>query len=262
MRFCKRSGEAIATSRGRHGSSSDATSTATRSSRTMREVQLREPDAGPAARQDRRQHRAGRGDRRTPRRSTRPSATSTTITGQKPVVTKAKKSIANFKLRAGMPIGVMVTLRGERMWDFLDAVNVALPRVRDFQGVPDRSFDGRGNYTLGLREQLCSRDRLRQDRQAPRPGGHDRDHRAQRRRGARLLQLLGMPFRQPEARYGARETMAKKSLIVKSTANAEAQGRRRYNRCQVCGRPRGYMRKFGLCRICFRDARCSASCPA
>jgi len=77
------------------------------------------------------------------------------ITGQRPVVTKAKKSIASFKLRQGMPIGVMVTLRGDRMFEFLDRlVNIALPRVRDFRGVPTRSFDGRGNYTLGLRDQL------------------------------------------------------------------------------------------------------------
>jgi len=77
------------------------------------------------------------------------------ITGQKPVVTKAKKAIANFKLRAGLPIGAMVTLRGDRMYEFFDRlVNVALPRVRDFKGLSDRSFDGRGNYSLGLREQI------------------------------------------------------------------------------------------------------------
>jgi len=77
------------------------------------------------------------------------------ISGQRPVVTKAKKAIANFKLREGIPIGAMVTLRGERMYEFLDRlVNVALPRVRDFKGVPDRAFDGRGNYSLGLREQV------------------------------------------------------------------------------------------------------------
>jgi large subunit ribosomal protein L5 len=77
------------------------------------------------------------------------------ITGQKPVVTRSKKAIANFKLRENMPIGAMVTLRGERMYEFLDRLlNVTLPRVRDFKGVPDRSFDGRGNYSLGLREQV------------------------------------------------------------------------------------------------------------
>jgi large subunit ribosomal protein L5 len=77
------------------------------------------------------------------------------ITGQKPVVTHARKAIANFKLRAGMAIGCMVTLRGDRMYEFFDRlVNVALPRVRDFKGVSDRSFDGRGNYALGVREQI------------------------------------------------------------------------------------------------------------
>lgn len=79
----------------------------------------------------------------------------TAITGQKPVITKARKSIAGFKLRAGMPIGCMVTLRKQRMYEFLDRlVNVALPRVRDFKGVSPKAFDGRGNYALGLREQI------------------------------------------------------------------------------------------------------------
>jgi large subunit ribosomal protein L5 len=77
------------------------------------------------------------------------------ITGQKPVITKARKSIAAFKVREGMPIGVMVTLRGDRMYEFFDRlVNIALPRVRDFRGVPTKSFDGRGNFTLGVRDQL------------------------------------------------------------------------------------------------------------
>ncbi len=79
----------------------------------------------------------------------------TQLTGQKPVITRAKKSIANFKLREGMAIGCKVTLRGERMYDFLDKViSIALPRVRDFQGVSPKAFDGRGNYTLGVKEQL------------------------------------------------------------------------------------------------------------
>ena len=79
----------------------------------------------------------------------------TLIAGQKPVITKAKKSIAGFKLREGMPIGCKVTLRGERMYEFLDKlVNISLPRVRDFRGVSNNSFDGRGNYTLGVKEQL------------------------------------------------------------------------------------------------------------
>ncbi len=83
----------------------------------------------------------------------------TTITGQKPVITKAKKSIASFKLREGMSIGTMVTLRSERMYDFLDRlIHLALPRIRDFRGISRRSFDGRGNYSLGLREQIVFPD--------------------------------------------------------------------------------------------------------
>ncbi len=79
----------------------------------------------------------------------------TAITGQKPVVTRARKSVANFKLREGMGVGCRVTLRGERMWEFLDRlINIALPRIRDFKGVNPRSFDGRGNYTLGIKEQI------------------------------------------------------------------------------------------------------------
>ena len=79
----------------------------------------------------------------------------TTITGQKAIVTKAKKSVANFKLREGMPIGAKVTLRGDRMWEFVDRLfNVALPRVRDFRGINPNAFDGRGNYALGIKEQL------------------------------------------------------------------------------------------------------------
>ena len=80
----------------------------------------------------------------------------TAITGQKPIVTKAKRSIAQFRVRTGNSIGAKVTLRGERMWDFLDRLTtLALPRIRDFRGIPDKSFDGRGNYSLGLREQLA-----------------------------------------------------------------------------------------------------------
>ncbi|MBM3724595.1 MAG: 50S ribosomal protein L5 [Acidobacteria bacterium] len=120
------------------------------------------------------------------------------IAGQKPVVTKAKKSIAAFKLREGMPIGCMVTLRGDRMFEFLDRlINVALPRVRDFRGVSPKAFDGRGNYTLGLKDQLifpeidynkvektkgmniCITTSAKSDKE-----------------GHALLRLMGMPFRQ------------------------------------------------------------------
>jgi large subunit ribosomal protein L5 len=119
------------------------------------------------------------------------------ITGQKPVITRAKKSISAFKLRAGMPIGVMVTLRGERMYEFVDRlISVALPRVRDFQGVSPNSFDGRGNYSLGLREQLIfpeieydKIDKLR-GLQVTIATTARNDEEARR-----LLQLMGMPFR-------------------------------------------------------------------
>jgi large subunit ribosomal protein L5 len=119
------------------------------------------------------------------------------ITGQKPVITKAKKSIASFKLRQGMPIGVVVTLRGDRMYEFLDRlVSVALPRVRDFRGVSPKAFDGRGNYTIGIREQLIfpeidfnKVDKLRgMNISIVTTARNDEQARA-------LLKGLGMPFR-------------------------------------------------------------------
>lgn len=121
----------------------------------------------------------------------------TSIAGQKAVVTRAKKSISNFKLREGMPIGCRVTLRGERMYQFFDRlVNIALPRVRDFRGVPTKSFDGRGNYTLGLKDQLIfpeidygKIDKARgMNVSIITTAGHD-DH------ARELLKQLGMPFR-------------------------------------------------------------------
>ena len=120
----------------------------------------------------------------------------TAITGQKPVITNAKKSVANFKLREGMPVGVKVTLRGDRMWEFLDRLfNVALPRVRDFRGISADAFDGRGNYALGLKEQLIfpeisydQIDKVRgMDVVSCTPAKADDDARA-------LLSLLGAPF--------------------------------------------------------------------
>jgi len=118
------------------------------------------------------------------------------ITGQRPVVTRARRSIAGFKLRAGRAIGVKVTLRGERMWAFLDRLcNVALPRQRDFRGVPE-SFDGRGNYTLGLREQLVFPE-INYD-QIDKIRGLEISIVTSARtdeEGRRLLELLGMPFR-------------------------------------------------------------------
>jgi large subunit ribosomal protein L5 len=120
------------------------------------------------------------------------------ITGQKPSIRRARKSIANFKIRAGQPIGCMVTLRGEKMWEFFDRlVNVSLPRVRDFKGVSSKAFDGRGNYSLGIREQIIFPD-----------VDYDKVERitginvtvcttaANDAEGRSLLSQLGMPFRQ------------------------------------------------------------------
>jgi large subunit ribosomal protein L5 len=119
------------------------------------------------------------------------------ITGQKPVTRRAKKSIAAFKVRKGMPIGTMVTLRGERMWEFLDRlVSIALPRVRDFKGVSPRGFDGRGNYTLGLRDQLLfpEVDYMKVDK--ARGMNVSLVTTAKTDQEARkLLQFIGMPFR-------------------------------------------------------------------
>lgn len=121
----------------------------------------------------------------------------TIITGQKPVVTKSKKSIANFKLREGMSIGCKVTLRGEKMYDFLDKlVSVSLPRVRDFRGISNKSFDGRGNYTLGIKEQLIfpeivydQVDQIRgMDIVIVTTAKTDEEARS-------FLQLMGMPFK-------------------------------------------------------------------
>ena len=120
------------------------------------------------------------------------------ITGQKPVTTRAKKSIAQFKVRKGMPIGAMVTLRGERMWEFLDRlISVALPRVRDFRGVSSKGFDGRGNYTLGLRDQLLfpEIDYLKVDKARGMNISFVTTAKTNEE-ARRLLQLMGMPFRQ------------------------------------------------------------------
>lgn len=120
-----------------------------------------------------------------------------TIAGQKPVVTRAKKAIAGFKIRQGMPVGIMVTLRGDRMYAFLDRfINLALPRIRDFRGISPKSFDGRGNYTLGVREQLIfpeveydSIDQIRgMDISIITTANTDEEGRA-------LLKAFGMPFR-------------------------------------------------------------------
>ena len=119
------------------------------------------------------------------------------ITGQRPVTTRAKKSVAQFKLRKGMPIGAMVTLRGERMYEFFDRlVSIALPRVRDFRGVSPRGFDGRGNYTMGLKDQLIfiEIDYMKVDRERGMNVSVVTTARTDEE-ARRLLQLMGMPLR-------------------------------------------------------------------
>ena len=169
----------------------------------------------------------------------------TAITGQKPIITKARKSIATFKLREGRAIGVKVTLRGDRMWNFLDRLcNIALPRIRDFRGVSPEAFDGRGNYTLGLREQLAWPE-IQYDK-------------IDKLRGMEVS-IVTTARTDEEGRrcwswsacLSGASAMAKKSLIHK-------ESRRKYptrvrNRCRICGRPRGFIRRFQMCRICFRE---------
>jgi len=119
------------------------------------------------------------------------------ISGQKPVITKSKKSISSFKLRSGMSIGAKVTLRGDRMWDFVDRlITLAIPRIRDFKGIPSRSFDGRGNFSMGIREQIIfpeinydKIDRIRGMNVTIETTARTDEE------GRELLSLLGMPFR-------------------------------------------------------------------
>ena len=171
----------------------------------------------------------------------------TAITGQKPQVTKARKSIAQFKLREGMPIGAHVTLRGDRMWEFLDRLlTLALPRIRDFRGLSPRQFDGRGNYTFGLTEQAMFHE-IDQDK-VDRSRGMDITIVTTAKNddeGRALLTRLGFPLtrRTDMAKTGLRNKAAKKPKFAV----------RGYTRCQRCGRPRSVYKKFGLCRICLRE---------
>jgi len=199
------------------------------------------------------------------------------IAGQKPAITRARNSIAQFKLREGMPIGAKVTLRGARMWEFLDRLTaVALPRIRDFRGLNPDGFDGRGNYNLGLREQTIfpeidydKIDRVRglnvtittsaeTDAEARamlghlgmpfRAEGYSAEERATRRR--KKMRKFGRG-RKREIRE-APEPVAKTSLRVKASRPTKYQTQA-YSRCHRCGRSRAVFRKFGLCRICLRD---------
>ena len=165
------------------------------------------------------------------------------ITGQRPVVTKAKKSIAAFKLREGVNVGCKVTLRSDKMYDFAYKLfNVALPRVRDFRGVSGNSFDGRGNYSMGIKEQLIfpeieydKVDKLR---------GMDIIFVTTAETDEESKELLKLRRKI--------KTMAKKSMKVKQ-ARPQKYTTREYNRCKLCGRPHSYIRKYGICRVCFRE---------
>ena len=180
----------------------------------------------------------------------------TTICGQKAVATYSKKDIANFKLRKKMPIGVMVTLRRERMYEFLEKlVRVALPRIRDFKGIESK-FDGRGNYTLGIQEQIIF----------PEINIDTVDRESMKAREVKRAKLV--------ARY-AEKRAALKKIIATSEDPAEAYEAARklqeipknanpirlHNRCKITGRPKGYMRQFGLSRIQFREMASSGLIP-
>ena len=180
------------------------------------------------------------------------------ITGQKAVVCKAKKSVANFKLREGMPIGCKVTLRGDKMYEFADRlINLALPRVRDFRGVNPNAFDGRGNYALGIKEQLIFPE-IEYD-QVDKVRGMDvifvtTAHTDEEAR--ELLTLFGMPY----AKYLGGFLMAKKAMKVKQQRKQKFSSRE-YSRCKICGRPHAYLRKYGICRICFRELAYKGQIP-
>jgi len=215
------------------------------------------------------------------------------ITGQKPVTTRAKKSIAAFKVREGMPIGAMVTLRGDRMYEFFDRlVSIVLPRVRDFRGVSTKSFDGRGNYTLGLHDQLifpeidyARVDKLkgmnvtivttaRSDDQARSLLKHLG---CRLERSAAVSAALGRAGRPPDSRpalqvakLGANLTTAKRVKDAKIEKKFDkARGKepkpkfssRRHNRCKICGRPRAIYESLA-CAVCVSgNWRCGARSP-
>jgi large subunit ribosomal protein L5 len=218
-----------------------------------------------------------------------------TIAGQQPNVRRARRSIASFKIREGMPVGVSVTLRRARMWEFLDRLmSIAIPRIRDFRGLNPRSFDGRGNYSMGIREQLIfpeidydSIDEVRgldvtitttaaTDEEAfelllglgmpfseqGRPGAADLEAEAEeerRREEARQRGRGGRGRRGSPIGGAKREGKRGIGRVAKTSQKVRQQRKpkyktRGYNRCRRCGRPRAYYRKFGLCRICLREA--------
>ena len=179
------------------------------------------------------------------------------ITGQKAVVTKAKKSIAGFKLREGNAIGCRVTLRGDRMWEFFDRlISLAIPRIRDFRGLNPRSFDGRGNYTFGVTEQLIFPEVDYDKVDAPR--GMDITIVTTARtdaEGKALLDAFGFPFRKQ-----GRVTDGQEGAHQQAAAQAEVQGPRLHP-LQALRSPKSVYRKFGLCRICLRELAHAGELP-
>jgi large subunit ribosomal protein L5 len=209
----------------------------------------------------------------------------TTLSGQKAVATKAKNSISNFKLREGMPIGARVTLRGEKMYEFMDRLlTIALPRVRDFKGVSDKGFDGRGNYTLGIKEQIIfpeiSIDKIKaisgMDITFVTTAQNDEE-------SYELLKAFGMPFTNVKNNIMAKESVKARELKRQKLVTKYAEKRkelkaagdwegldklpknaspvRLHNRCKLTGRPRGYMRKFGISRVTFRELASAGKIP-
>ena len=169
------------------------------------------------------------------------------ITGQKAVLTKAKKSVANFKLREGMAIGCKVTLRGEKMYEFADRlINLALPRVRDFRGVNPNAFDGRGNYALGIKEQLIFPE-IEYDK-------------VDKVRGMDIIFVTTAKTDEEARELLTQFNMAKTSMKIKQQRPAKFSTRE-YNRCRICGRPHAYLRKYGICRVCFRELAYKGEIP-
>ena len=177
----------------------------------------------------------------------------TIIAGQRAQVRRARKSIAQFKIREGMPIGAKVTLRGDRMWEFLDRlVSIALPRIRDFRGLNPRLVR-RPRQLLARhpRADHLPRDRLRQHQPDPRPRRRDHDHCRDRRAGARAAARRSACRSRP--RHGGSRTRWRRSRWSSRPRGPQKFKVRNYTRCNRCGRPRAVFKKFGLCRICLRE---------
>jgi large subunit ribosomal protein L5 len=192
----------------------------------------------------------------------------TKIAGQKPVVTKARKAIAVFKIREGYPIGCMLTLRGNRMYEFLDRlVTIAMPRIRDFRGISGKGFDGRGNYNVGVKEQIIfpeieydKIDALRgMNISITTTAKNDEEAKA-------LLAEFKFPFKNAElfavinnVKLSDEERMDARLKIQQLPRNASPSRQR--NRCALTGRPRGVFRKFGLCRNKLREIAMRGEVP-